>query len=80
MDRRREGQQTNGAVPFMSAFRLLEQKFVPQFGRSFLALLFVLSPVLPLAFHTAISNEMAGDTFPQLDVIHFCDAAGSATH
>ena len=37
----------------------------------------MLLPVIPLAFHAAISNEIAGVAFLQLDVITSSNAAGS---
>ena len=36
-------------------------------------------PVIPLAFHAAISNEIAGVASLQFDVISSRDAAGSTT-
>ena len=78
---KRKWQTTDRAVPEMTAFRLLEQKFIAQLSHSLLALLLVFRPVFPLTFHAAVSHKLAS-TFLQLDVIitSFGDAAGSAKH
>jgi hypothetical protein len=36
--------------------------------------------MFPLAFNAAISNEFASGTFLQIDLITFCDSAGSTIH
>jgi len=63
----------------MNVAWLLEQNFVSQFSCLLLTKLFVLRPVILLAFNTTVSNRFASGTYLQFDVIAFRNAAGSAT-
>ena len=60
------------------ALRLRKEKVITQFSHPLLALFFVLRPMIPLTFITAILNELAiGIACRQFDVIHLSDTAGS---
>jgi hypothetical protein len=51
-----------------------------QLSDSLFALLFMLWPVILLAFDATVSNEIASCTFLQFYVIISGDATGSTTH
>ena len=60
---KRKRYQADGAVTKVAAFRLPKQLLIMQLSRSFLTCLFMLRPMLSLAFDAAVSNEIASGAF-----------------